>query len=104
MARRFEFLRIPSGGECRGSSAAGEWWSGGEERPTTSARRESADGRNGLTGLWLIDPATRDVFLVRRATPKSASSDVALELGRDDTLTSAQLPGFAVALATIFPG
>ena len=53
--------------------------------------------------MWLIDPATRDVFVVRRATPKSASSDVALELGRDDTLTSAQLPGFAVALAMIFP-
>jgi Uma2 family endonuclease len=65
--------------------------------------KKAAYERNGLPELWLVDPTTDDVFVFRRSSVKAASFDVALELGRDDTLTSPQLPGFAVALATIFP-
>jgi Uma2 family endonuclease len=65
--------------------------------------KKSAYERNGLPELWLVDPTMHDLFVFRRSTPKSTSFDVALELTRDDTLTSPQLPGFAVALATIFP-
>lgn len=65
--------------------------------------KKGAYERNGLAELWLVDPTTSDVFVFRRSSPKAQVFDVALELGRDDTLTSPQLPGFAVALATIFP-
>ena len=66
--------------------------------------KKAAYEHNGLPELWLVDPTTNDVFVFRRSSVKAASFDVALELGRDDTLSSPQLPGFAVALATIFPG
>lgn len=66
--------------------------------------KKAAYERNGLPELWLLDPTTNDVFVFRRSSVKAASFDVALELGPDDTLTWPQLPGFAVALATIFPG
>ncbi len=66
--------------------------------------KKAAYERNGLPELWLVDPTTSDVFVFRRSSAKAASFDVALELGRDDTLTSPQLPGFAAALDTIFPG
>lgn len=65
--------------------------------------KKAAYERNALAELWLVDPTTSDVFVFRRSSVKVASFDVALELGPDDTLTSPQLPGFAVALATIFP-
>ena len=66
--------------------------------------KKAAYERNGLAELWLVDPTTSDVFVFRRSSAKAAWFDVALELTRDDTLTSPQLPGFAVALASIFPG
>jgi Uma2 family endonuclease len=65
--------------------------------------KKAAYERNGLPELWLVDPTTNDGFVFRRSSVKAASFDVALELGPADTLTSPQLPGFAVALATIFP-
>jgi Uma2 family endonuclease len=65
--------------------------------------KKAAYERNGLAELWLVDPTTRDAFVFRRSSVKATSFDVALELGRDDTLTSPQLPDLAVALATIFP-
>jgi len=65
--------------------------------------KKAAYERNGLPELWLVDPTTNDVFVFRRSSVKAASFDVALELGRDDTLTSPQLPGCTVALATILP-
>jgi len=66
--------------------------------------KKAAYERNGLGELWLVDPVAVDLFVFRRSSPKVEVFDVALELGRDDTLTSPQLPGFTVALATIFPG
>lgn len=66
------------------------------------AAKKAAYERNGLPELWLIDPTTEDVFAFRRSTPKSSSFDIALELGRGDTLSSPQLPGFAVPLAALF--
>ena len=65
--------------------------------------KKSAYERNGLPELWLVDPTTVDVFVFRRSAPKSASFDVALELGRADTLSSPRLPGFALALGALFP-
>jgi Uma2 family endonuclease len=65
--------------------------------------KKAAYERNGLAELWLVDPVAEDLFVFRRSTPKARLFDVALELGPGDTLTSPQLPGFAVALATIFP-
>jgi len=66
--------------------------------------KKAAYERNGLAELWLVDPVAEDLFVFRRSSPKVGLFDVALELGRGDTLTSPQLPGFAVALATIFLG
>ncbi len=65
--------------------------------------KKSAYERNGLPELWRVDPTTIDVFVFRRSSPKSASFDVALELGRADTLSSPRLPGFALALGALFP-
>ncbi len=65
--------------------------------------KKAAYERNGLAELWLLDPTTNDVFVFRRSSPRSASFDVALELGRADTLTSPQLPGFALGLSALFP-
>ncbi len=66
--------------------------------------KKAAYERNGLAELWLVDPVAEDLFAFRRTSPMVGLFDVALERGRGDTLTSPQLPGFAVALATIFLG
>ncbi len=66
--------------------------------------KKAAYERNGLAELWLVDPVADDLFVFRRSLPKGGLFDVALELGRGEALTSPQLPGFAVALATIFLG
>lgn len=63
--------------------------------------KKAAYERSGLLELWLIDPTTCDVFVFRRSSPQAMSFDVALELGRDDTLSSPQLPGFALRLRTL---
>lgn len=56
----------------------------------------------GLPELWLVDDASQSVLVFRRSTPKSPTFDIALELGRDETLTSPQLPGFELSLAELF--
>ncbi len=58
--------------------------------------------RGGLPELWLVDTAA-DVILAFRRSAKSPTFDVALEFAPEDTLTSPQLPGFALELRTLFP-
>jgi Uma2 family endonuclease len=58
--------------------------------------------QQGLPELWLVDLASRSVIVCRRSSPEATSFDVALELGEDETLTSPQLPGFAMPVAGIF--
>jgi Uma2 family endonuclease len=58
--------------------------------------------RHGLRELWLVDTAADEVLLFRRSAPGQPSFDVAVELTRDDVLTSPLLPGFSLALADLF--
>src|SRR5581483_3876983 len=50
----------------------------------------------GLPELWLVDDRGEVVLVYRRAKPTSPVFDVELELAMGDTLTSPQLPGFAL--------
>lgn len=56
----------------------------------------------GLPELWLVDDASESVLIYRRSTPKSPTFDTTLELGRGETLTSPQLPGFELSLERLF--
>lgn len=56
----------------------------------------------GLPELWLVDDASDSVLVYRRSSPKSRTFDTALELARDEALTSPQLPGFELALEELF--
>jgi hypothetical protein len=49
-----------------------------------------------------VHDAAETMLLYRRATPEWPTLDVALELGVEDTLTSPQLPGFALPLVRVF--
>jgi Uma2 family endonuclease len=63
-------------------------------------RKKSVYEAGGLPELWLVD---HDAVLVfRRSAPAEQSFDVALELGREERLTSPQLPGFALELSRLF--
>ncbi|MDQ3608430.1 MAG: Uma2 family endonuclease [Actinomycetota bacterium] len=57
----------------------------------------------GLQELWLVDTAADEIFVFRRSQPKAPSFDVALQLAREDTLSSPMLPGFALSVAELFP-
>jgi len=59
--------------------------------------------RHGLPELWLVDTAAEEVLVFKRSTSKAPSFDVALELTREDTITSPLLPGFAFSVAELFP-
>jgi len=56
----------------------------------------------GLAELWLVDTASDTVLVFRRSRPGAPEFDVALELTRDDALTSPLLPGFSLAVGAIF--
>ena len=58
--------------------------------------------RHGLPELWLVDTAADTVLVFRRSAPAAPSFDVSLELVRGDVLTSAAMPGFALALDALF--
>jgi Uma2 family endonuclease len=63
-------------------------------------RKKSVYEASGLAELWLVD---HDAVLVfRRSGPAEPTFDVALELNREDRLTSPQLPGFGLDLARLF--
>jgi Uma2 family endonuclease len=56
----------------------------------------------GLAELWLVDDAAETVLVYRRSAPGCPNFDVALELGRGETLGSPMLPGFALSLEELF--
>lgn len=58
--------------------------------------------RHGLPELWLVDGDADTVLVARRSLPAAPSFDVALELGRGDTLALPQLSGFALDLTGLF--
>jgi Uma2 family endonuclease len=66
--------------------------------------KKSVYERSGLPELWLVDDISETVLVFRRSGPDAKAFDVALELGRDDSLTSPQLPGFSLALEELFTG
>jgi Uma2 family endonuclease len=64
--------------------------------------KKSGYERAGLPELWLVDTSADEIIVFRRSARASASFDVSLELDRGDTLTSPQLPSFALALGDLF--
>jgi Uma2 family endonuclease len=56
----------------------------------------------GLPELWLVDDAAETVLVYRRSAPESETFDVSLELPAGQTLTSPQLPGFALSVEELF--
>ncbi len=64
--------------------------------------KKSGYERSGLPELWLVDTAAAVVLVFRHSVPAAATFDVALEFGRGDTLTSTAMPGFEVALDSLF--
>ena len=64
--------------------------------------KKSAYERSGLAELWLVDTAASEIVVFRRSSPRATSFDVALELAVGDELTSPQLPGFTLALSSLF--
>jgi Uma2 family endonuclease len=64
--------------------------------------KKAAYERAGLRELWLVDTAASEVLIFRRSSPRATSFDVSLEFAAGDELTSPQLPGFALALASLF--
>jgi len=64
--------------------------------------KKSGYERRGLPELWLVDTAADEVFVFRRSEAAAPQFDVALELTRDDTLTSPSLPGFSLKLGPVF--
>jgi Uma2 family endonuclease len=64
--------------------------------------KKSGYERGGLPELWLVDDTAEEVLLFRRSKGNVPTFDVALELGRGETLTSPRLPGFALPLDELF--
>ncbi|MBA2420851.1 MAG: Uma2 family endonuclease [Thermoleophilaceae bacterium] len=56
----------------------------------------------GLPELWLVDDRAELVLVGRRSKPDFPRFDITRELGRGDTVTSPQLPGFELALEKLF--
>lgn len=64
--------------------------------------KKSVYERGGLPELWLVDHVAETVLIFRRSSPDSREFDVALELGRTESLSSPQLPGFRLPLDRLF--
>lgn len=58
--------------------------------------------RFGVGELWLVDGFTDSVVVCRREAPAASTFDLFDELRAPATLTSPQLPDFALALASLF--
>jgi len=65
--------------------------------------KKSAYERNGLPELWLVDTEADAVLVFRRSGPAVPTFDVALELDREQELTSPLLAGFTLSVAELFP-
>ena len=57
-----------------------------------------------LPELWLVDDVAETVLAFRRSNSGAPGFDVAVEVGRGDTLASPMLPGFALPLDELFEG
>ncbi len=64
--------------------------------------KKSGYEREGLPELWLVDTSADEIIVFRRSARTAPSFDISLELGRRDTLSSPQLPGFTLALDALF--
>ena len=58
--------------------------------------------RHGVRELWLVDTAARSVLVFARPPGVAEFADP-VEVGAQDTLTSALLPGFAAPVAALIP-
>ena len=56
----------------------------------------------GLPELWLVDDAAETVLVYRRLVSESETFDVSLELAAGESVTSPQLPGFALSVEELF--
>lgn len=56
----------------------------------------------GLPELWLVDTEADTVIVHRHSTSATPTFDVALTVGRGDTLTTPLIPGFALDVAALF--
>jgi len=65
-------------------------------------RKKAVYEAGGVPELWLVDDVAQTVLVFRRSARDEQSFDVALELSGADTLASPQLPGFSLALGTLF--
>jgi len=63
--------------------------------------KKAAYERRGLPELWLVDTPAEQVLVFRRSRAGAEAFDVALELGRGDTLGSPLLQGFALGLSEL---
>jgi len=66
--------------------------------------KKAAYERGGLAELWLVDTSAERVLVFRRSSPRATTFDVALELGVGHELASPLLPGFALAVSSLFAG
>ena len=57
--------------------------------------------QRGLPELWLVDTVAERVLVFRRSSPHAATFDIALELARDESLSSPLLAGFALAIGEL---
>ncbi len=64
-------------------------------------RKKSGYEAFGARELWLIDFSA--VLVFRRSDPKQPTFDATLELTPEQTLSSPLLPGFELALASLYP-
>jgi Uma2 family endonuclease len=60
--------------------------------------------RAGLSELWLVDTVARTIIVCRRSDPSVGTFDVLLDIAEGERLTSPQLPGFALDVASLFAG
>ena len=60
--------------------------------------------RGGISELWLADTKAELVLVHRRSQPESTRFDIARELGAAEVLGSPQLPGFSLAVESLFAG
>ena len=65
-------------------------------------RKREVYERHGVQELWLADTASHSVLVYARPAP-GVAFDAGRELTADDRLTSPLLPGFALAVAEVFP-